>query len=145
MLRRCAAVFGLLTLHACAAGAYGRLQELTSDTIRGDSIRVIVVIAGESETADRQLAGRVRQQLNDAGLTTPLRQGTWESEEAALTEICPVGQTTDIQGVLFVWWNQLELRHCGTHRRAYHIEAGYRGVGYMVTRLLRYLNARPAG
>lgn len=144
MLRRCAALLGLLTLHACGAGAYGKVKEMTSDTIRGDSIRVIVVIAGESETADRQMAGRVRATLDSAGITTLRRTGTWEAEETALTDICPAGQPTDIDGVLFVWWNQLELRDCATHRRAYHIEGGYRGIEYMVKRLMGYLNVRPA-
>jgi hypothetical protein len=144
MPRRCAAVLAALAFHACSAGAYGRVKEMTSDTIRGDSIRVIVVIAGESETADRQMATRVREQLDAAGITTVRRAGTWESEETALADICPTGQATDVHAVLFVWWNQLELRQCATHRRAYHIEGAYRGIDYMVKRLLAYLNARPA-
>lgn len=146
MWRRCTALpgmLGVLALHACS-GAYGKVKEMTSDTIRGDSIRVIVVIAGESESADRQMAGRVRATLDSAGVTTLRRAGTWETEETALFDICPAGQPTDIDGVLFVWWNQLELRHCGTHRRAYHIEGGYRGIDYMVKRLMAYLNVRPA-
>ena len=66
MWRRCTALpglLGVLALHACS-GAYGKVKEMTSDTIRGDSIRVIVVIAGESESADRQMAGRVRATLD---------------------------------------------------------------------------------
>jgi hypothetical protein len=145
MLRLSATVLGVLAIHACSVGPYGRMQEVTSDTIPGDSIRVIVVIAGESESGDRQLAGRVRDQLQSAGFTTPLRQGIWDSELTALSDICPMGQPTEIHGVLFVWWNQLELRHCATHRRAYHIQAGYRGVDYMLKRLLRYLKARSSG
>ena len=54
-----------LGLQACS-GAYGKVKEMRSDTIRGDSMRVLVVIAGESETADRQMAGRVRMQLDSA-------------------------------------------------------------------------------
>ncbi|HEY7686004.1 MAG TPA: hypothetical protein VH833_07870 [Gemmatimonadales bacterium] len=145
MSQRCAAVLGALFLCACGAGVYGKVQELRSDTIRGDSIRVIVVIAGENESSDRQLAGRVREQLNEAGFTAVRRQGTWESEETALADICPLGQPSDTHGVLFVWWNQLDLRHCATHRRAYQIQAGYRGVDYMFRRLLRYLNPRSNG
>jgi len=143
MLRRCVAVLGVLVLHACSAGAYGRVKEMRSDTIRGDSIRVVVVLAGESETADRQMAARVRAQLDSAGLTTLRRAGTWESEETALADICPIGQPSDIHAVLFVWWNQLELRQCATHRRAYHIEGGYRGIEHMVKRLMLYLGVRP--
>jgi hypothetical protein len=140
--RRHAAVLAVLALPACA-GAYGKVKEMTSDSIRGDSLRVLVVLAGESETADRQMAGRVRAQLDSAGVTTLRRPGTWTSEETALMDICPQGQTTEIDGVLFVWWNQLELRDCATHRRAYHIEGGYRGIDYMVKRLMGYLNVRP--
>lgn len=143
MLRWCAALLAVTALHGCG-GAYGKVKEMTSDTIRGDSIRVIVVIAGESESADRQMAGRVRATLDSAGITTLRRSGTWESEETALFDICPTGQPTDIDAVLFVWWNQLELRDCATHRRAYHIEGGYRGIDHMVKRLMGYLNVRPA-
>jgi hypothetical protein len=141
MWRRSATALGILMLTACGVGSYGKVQELRSDTIRGDSIRVIVVIAGESESADRQMAGRIREQLTEAGITALRRPGTWESEETALGDLCPLGQPSELHGILFVWWNRMELRDCRTHRRAYFIEAGYRGLDYMIKRLLRYLNA----
>ncbi len=142
MWRRSSATVGIVMLAACAAGSYGKVEEMRSDTIRGDSMRVLVVIAGESESADRQMAGRIREQLADAGITALRRPGTWETEETALMDLCPLGQPNDVHGILFVWWNRMELRHCGTHRRAYHIEAGYRGLDYMMKRLLLYLNPR---
>ncbi len=141
MLRPSVPVAALLALSACA-GTYGKVKETRSETIRGDSIRVIVVIAGESETADRQMAGRVREQLEDGGITTLRRPGTWSTQEMALADVCPLGQPGEIDAILFVWWNQLELRDCATHRPAYQIEGAYRGVEYMVKRLLVYLRGR---
>ncbi|HXF95021.1 MAG TPA: hypothetical protein VNI61_02845 [Gemmatimonadales bacterium] len=136
------AVFGAL---ACFPGPYGRVTEVVSSAVPGDSIRVIVVVAGESEDTDLRIAAQVRDQLNAAGLTALRRPGLWDSEQSALAEICPRDQPSDVDGVLFVWWNQLELRECPTHRPAYQIRGGYTGVNAMVKRLLRYLRVTPAG
>lgn len=134
-------VFTLLA--ACGLGPYGRVTEMTSSNVPGDSIRAIVVIAGEPDDGERQIAGQIIQRLSDAGVTATSRRGLWEDERAALAEICPQGQAGDVQGVLFVWWNQLDLRYCPSHTRAFQIHGAYRGVGYMVQRLLRYLRVEP--
>jgi len=135
---------GILAGCGPGLGPYGRPSELTSATLPGDSIRVIVVVAGEPDVNDRQLAARVIQRLRQAGITALARPGLWESEQAALADICPTPDPGEVDGILFVWWNQLDLRHCPSHARAFQIHGAYRGVDYMVGRLLRYLRVETA-
>lgn len=136
-------LFACAGLGACAGGPYGRVREIRSQSIPGSRFHTVVVIAGEDDQSDLQITARVRERLEQSGMTVVRRSGLWETEEQALAEICPVGGTpTGIDGVLFVWWNRLNLRDCETHRPAYQIRGGYVGVDEMTRRLLRYFQER---
>jgi len=125
------------------AGPYGRMNEIVSATMPGDSFHTVVVISGDDDQSSLQLTARVRQQLNDAGLSAQKRAGLWSVEREALADICPLGQTSDVDGLLFVYWNQLDLFDCRTHKPAYQVRGGMQGTDLMVKRFLRYL--RPKG
>lgn len=133
----------LAAIAVACAGPYGKVNELISTTVPGDSFRTIVVISGDDEQSSLQLTARVRQQLNDAGLSAQKRGGLWSVEREALADICPLGQPSDVQGLLFVYWNQLDLYDCRTHKAAYQVRGGMQGTDLMVKRFLRYL--RPKG
>jgi hypothetical protein len=138
-----------VALIACAGAAacfsaYGRVQELRNDTVSPTRFKSLVVVAGEDEAGDRQIATRVGEQLSENGLTVVRRGGLWDNELSALAEICPLGQSSaGVDGVVFVWWNRIALRDCETHKTAYQVQAGYRGVDVMVRHLLGYLR-RPS-
>lgn len=127
---------------AACGGAYGRMNEIVSSTIPGDSFDTIVVIAGDDDQSALQITAKVRQQLNDKGITAQRRSGLWSVEREALADICPVGQPSDVDGLLFVTWNDLSLYDCRTHKPAYQVRGGMRGTDAMVQRLMRYLRPR---
>jgi hypothetical protein len=127
---------------ACA-GPYGKMNEIVSATMPGDSFRTLVVISGDDDQSSLQLTARVRQQLNDAGISAQKRSGLWSVEREALTDICPLGQASDVDGLLFVFWNELDLYDCRTHKPAYQVRGGMQGTDLMLKRFLRYL--RPKG
>lgn len=127
---------------ACA-GPYGRMTEIVSQTVPGDSFRTLVVISGDDDQGALQLTARVRQQLNDAGVSALRRGGLWSIEREALADICPLGQPSEVDGLLFVYWNELDLYDCRTHKPAYQVRGGMQGTDLMVKRLLRYV--RPKG
>jgi hypothetical protein len=127
---------------ACA-GPYGKMNEIVSATVPGDSFRTLVVISGDDDQSSLQLTARVRQQLNDAGLSAQKRSGLWSVEREALADICPLGQATDVDGLLFVYWNELDMYDCRTHKPAYQVRGGMQGTDLMLKRFLRYL--RPKG
>jgi len=127
---------------AACAGPYGKVTEIMSQTVPGDSFRTIVVISGNDDQSALQLTARVRQRLNDAGLSALRRAGLWSTESEALAEICPLGQTSDVHGLLFVTWDELDLYDCRTHKPAYQIRAGMQGTDLMVKRLLRYVHPK---
>ena len=128
---------------AACAGPYGRVNEIVSTSIPGDSFRTVVVISGDDDQSSLQITARVRQQLNDAGVTALRRSGLWSIERDALIDICPLGTPADIDGLLFVSWNELSLYDCRTHKPAYQIRGGMRGTDVMVQRLLGYLRVAP--
>ena len=121
------------------AGPYGKMNEIVSATVPGDSFRTLVVISGDDDQSSLQLTARVRQQLNDAGLSAQKRSGLWSVEREALADICPLGQASDIDGLLFVYWNELDMFDCRTHKPAYQVRGGMQGTDLMLKRLLRYL------
>lgn len=124
---------------AACAGPYGKISEIVSQTVPGDSLRTIVVISGDDDQSALQITARVRQQLADAGATALRRGGLWPTERDALIDVCPLGEANDVDGLLFVTWNQLDLYDCRTHKPAYQIRGGMRGTDAMVQRLLGYL------
>ena len=71
------------------------------------------------------------------------RSGRWESQAAAVTDICSDG---GIDGVLLIAFDRLELTDCQSQRPAYRIDASYErdvGLTEMTKRLLRYLRGQP--
>ena len=129
----------LALLAAACAGPYGKMTEIASPTAPGDSFRTIVVISGDDDQSTLQITARVRQQLNDRGVTATRRSGLWTTEREALAEICPLGEGRAVDGLLFVLWNELALYDCRTHKQAYLIRGAMRGTDAMVERFLGYL------
>lgn len=129
---------------AACAGPYGKVEEIASATVPGDSFRTVVVISGDDDQGALQITARVRQQLNDAGLSAQRRSGLWSVEREALADICPLEQVSEVDGVVFVTWNDLSLYDCRTHRPVYQIRGGMRGTDTMVRRLLAYLRVAPS-
>ena len=131
--------FALAMIAAACAGPYGKMAEIASPSVRGDSFRAIVVIAGDDDQSTLQITAKVRQQLNDRGIVATRRSGLWPTERDALVEICPLGEPRAVDGLLFVLWNELDLYDCRTHKPAYQIRGAMRGTDAMVQRLLAYL------
>jgi hypothetical protein len=124
---------------ACASGPYGKVTEIVSSSVPGDSFKTIVVISGDDDQNSLQVTARVRQQLNDRGLNAQKRSGLWTTEREALGDICPLGEVSAVDGLLFVMWNELDLYDCRTHKPAYQVRGGMIGTNVMVQRMMRYL------
>ena len=135
-----------LGLAACQQGR--PVLEQISPTIPGAKFNIIATIEGGPTATDLRMSVTVRQTLNDSGWTAVRRAGRWENQGSALSAICAEGGA---DGVLFVWYDRLELDDCETQRPAYAIDgSAERGVALdgMVKRLLAYLRgerARPPG
>jgi|SRR5881394_2757967 len=127
---------------ACVGGPYGKVAEIVSPSVPGDSFKTVVVISGDDDQSALQVTARVRQQLNDKGLSAQRRSGLWTNERDALVDICPLGQAAAVDGLLFVMWNELDLYDCRTHKPAYQVRGGMSGTSNMVERLMKYLRPR---
>lgn len=103
--------------------------------------RVLAAIAGGDTRTDLQISATARQLLTDSGFTVVRRAGRWEGQADAVRAICAPGQAPAVDGVLFVWYNRLELRDCTTESAAYQIggEGGTIGITGMIDRLIRWL------
>ena len=133
---------GVAALTAACGAGYGKYEEVASSTIRGDSFHTIVVISGDDDQSSLQITAKVRQQLNDKGITATRRAGLWPNEREAMEDICPLGSASGVDGLLFVMWNEMDLYDCRTHKPAYQIRGGMRGSDVMVQQLMRYLRPR---
>ncbi len=127
---------------AACAGPYGKVNEMVSSSIPGDSFRTVVVISGDDDQNSLQITAKVRQQLNDKGIIATRRSGIWSAEREALADICPAGSSSEVDGLLFVSWNELDLYDCRTHKPAYQVRGGMTGTDMMVQRLMHYLRPR---
>ena len=129
------------------AGCFGGqpVIENVNPEVAPSKFRVIATIAAGDAGPDLRMSATVRQQLNDAGWTAIRRAGRWESERAAIIDICSGG---DVDGILFISFNRLELDDCESQRPAYRIDGSPdKGVGLtdMVDRLMRYLRGQDLG
>jgi hypothetical protein len=117
-----------------------KATEQTLSSTSGSNYRAIVVIAGNDARYDLRMSAMVRQQLTEAGVAALKRSGRWGSENEAVADICPAGQANNIDGILFVYYNQLTLIDCRTHVRAYEVNGGDEaGLPGMTKKLLAYL------
>lgn len=103
--------------------------------------KVLASIAGGDARTDLQISVTVRQRLADSGFTVIRRPGRWENQTDAVRAICAPGQTPPVDGVLFIWYNRLELRDCMTESAAYEIGGSGASVGVteMTDRLIKWL------
>lgn len=103
--------------------------------------RVLAAIAGGASRTDLQISVTVRQRLADSGFTVIKKPGRWDQQADAVRAICAPGNSPTVDGVLFIWYNRLELRDCTTERAAYEIggAGGSIGVTAMVDRLVKWL------
>lgn len=118
------------------------VNERWSATIASNRFHVIATIAGGDSRTELQVSATVRQQLEDSGFTVVRRAGRWDSEVAALRAICAPDAVPVVDGVLFIWYNRLELRDCESEGTAYEIAGspeGGTGVVEMSDKLVRYL------
>ena len=102
--------------------------------------RVLVAIAGGNARYDLQMSVTVRQRLADSGFTVIKRAGRWETQADAVRAICAPGQVPPVDGVIFTWYNRIELRDCVTETAAYEVEGGGSiGITDMADRLIQWL------
>lgn len=114
--------------------------ERASPTIPPSRFRTIAAIAGGDTKNDLRMSAMVRQQLTDSGFAVVRKAGRWDTEQAAIRAVCAPDAMPPVDGVLFIWYNRLELRDCTTEAAAYEI-GGYGEIGIqeMANRLVRYL------
>ena len=130
-------------LGACSRPIFDRPKpsiERINNSIPGTKFRILASIAGGDALTDLQISVTVRQQLQDSGVTVARKAGRWESQADAVHTICAPGEEPSIDGVLFIWYNRLELRDCGTKGTAYEITSGgAEGITKLTNRLIHYL------
>ena len=132
---------GLVVVAACLRPK--PVIEQTSPTIHGTKFHTIATISGDDASSNMRMSAQVRQTLNDSGWVAIRRSGRWESQSAAVTDICSDG---GIDGVLLIAFDRLELTDCQSQRPAYRIDASYErdvGLTEMTKRLMRYLRGQP--
>lgn len=134
---------------ACNRPLFDRVRpavERMNPEIPPGRFRVLAAVAGGDTRTDLQISATVRQRLADSGFTVVRRAGRWDGQADAVRAICAPGQAQMVDGVLFIWYNKLELRDCTTESAAYEIggQGGSIGVTSMVDRLILWLRREVA-
>ena len=123
-----------------------RMIEQKSAKFSGADYKIIAVIAGDDSRGALRMSVMVRAKLREGGLQAVQRQGRWTVENEAMADICPAGEAVNIDGVLFVYYNQLSLFDCRSRVLAYQVEGGDDlGIEGMAKRLIDYLKAGSNG
>lgn len=123
------------------------MVERSNPTVPAGRYRALTTIAGGGESQiDIQISATVRSQLTDSGFTVVRRAGRWSDERSALRAICAPEAIPSVDGVVFVWYDKLELRDCRSEAVAYEIRgSANHGITDMTGRLIRYLRRPVAG
>lgn len=118
----------------------GEVVQMSNPDFTGSQFRTLGLIAGDEYRGTIAMTGRIRQKLNDAGLTVLRTPGRFEGEMDAVASICATGNP-EPDGVVFVRWDRLNLRACSGERypHAFEAEGDYVGIDELADRLLRYL------
>ena len=141
------ALAGLALLCGCAEmlPKRNRSSEQVSKLHEGSKYQVIVVIAGGDSRAELRQSSMVRAKLQEGGWQAVRRGGRWATEAETIADICPSGEAVSVDGVLFVYYNQLTLTDCRTHTPAITINGGDDlGIDGMANRLIAYLGGKSA-
>ncbi len=119
-----------------------RTVEQRSAKFSGSTYKVIAVIAGDDSRGALRMSVMVRAKLREGGLQAIPRTGRWSVESEAMADICPAGEAVNVDGVLFVYYNQLSLFDCRSRALAYQVEGGDDlGIEGMAKRLIDYLRS----
>lgn len=114
--------------------------ERFNPNIAPSRFRVLATVAGDNTRPGLQISATARERLADSGFTAIRRSGRWDSQAEAVRQICAPGSIPPVDGVLFIWYNRLELRDCTTEGAAYEIAGqGTVGIQGMVDRLVMWL------
>ena len=122
----------------------GPVVERRHPTIAPTQFQRLGTIAGASARTDRQISANVRKQLTDSGLTVVALAGRYDSEQDAVKRSCARDAAPTIDGVLFVWYNRLELHDCVSEAVAYEVSGESQGIDQMAVRLIAYLKGQAA-
>jgi hypothetical protein len=140
-----AALAGAGLLAACSRPLFDKVRpsvERVNPNVPAGRYHVLAGVAGGDARIDLQISVTVRQQLQDSGFTVLRRAGRWDSQTDAVKAICE----PPVDGVLFIWYNRLELRDCATEgATAYEVTGGgQEGITKLTDRLIRYLRRKEA-
>jgi hypothetical protein len=120
--------------------------EQQSSKHSGSEYKLITVIAGDDSRGALRMSALVRRKLNEGGWQAVTRSGRWTTENDALGDICPTGEAVNVDGVLFVYYNQLSLFDCRGRTLSYQVEGGEQlGIDQMAARLIGYLKGETGG
>ena len=138
----------LVGLGACSGiiPKKNRSSEQVSRLHEGSKYQVIVVIAGGDSRAELRQSSMVRAKLQEGGWQALRRAGRWATEAEAIADICPAGEAVSVDGVLFIYYNQLNLVDCRSRTPAITINGGDDlGIDQMANRLMNYLGGPRKG
>ena len=136
----------LLIAAGCSSvGKMGKINEYVAPGTDARTIKRISLIAAGANRGDRQVMVRARERLSAAGVTLVTRSGEWGSNSDALKEICiqKPESPDNVDGVMFVAWDNLVLHECKTGVIATSVSGSYAGIDKLVDRMIYYLGATP--
>jgi hypothetical protein len=132
-----------LGLAACSGPIFQKARpsvERINPNVSADRFHIIAAIAGGDARTDLRISVTVRQELQDSGFNVVKKPGRWDSQVEAVHSICASQEAPIVDGVLFIWYNRLDLRDCASGNSAYEIQAGTEeGYTGMTRHLMAYL------
>ena len=146
MISRSLVLSMLVVVGACGGmHKVGKVDQIVEPAVDASRIKRLTVIANGASRSDAQVATRARERLAKAGVPLVRRSGNWESDAAAVKDICEQRNDSkdNVDGVVMVNWDRLTLHDCVTGKIATDISGGYAGIDVMVDRLLRYIGGTP--
>jgi hypothetical protein len=146
LILRTVTLAALVMAAGCGSlGKAGKITEYVAPGADARSIKRVALIAGGANRGDRQVMARARERFTAAGITLIRRSGEWGSNSEALKEICVEKPESpeNVDGVMFVSWDNLVLHECKTGTIATSVSGSYAGIDKLVDRMIYYLGGTP--
>jgi len=120
-----------------------KIRQFSNPQVDASKIARIAIIADGPSKGDLQVMARAREHLVKAGIPIIKKSGEWDSDQAALQDICvqKPGSSDNVDGVLIVGWERITLHECLNGSIALDVVGKYAGTDELTRRVVSYLHA----
>jgi hypothetical protein len=146
MMKRMKALVASVLLTAVFTSCHLRQTRYVSPSFEVETIHSVLVLPRGTSRFDIQIAARVSQQLDQAGISLADVNKLAPMPRISTVDACRQAEQFNYQAVVFVDWNSLLMVECKSQSTAFSMvgsEVNAPGIDKFTAELVKYLHRTP--